>query len=144
MDTIALPDIIIILLGVAAMYTPRFQLAKSEKLTGRELGKTYPKYQWMRWGFIILYTTWIVLVFTLFFSILASSWVQSPCVLGGLFASIGLFIGSFAMITRVCLVPTRAPRLLYVVGDEAFRAGRFQVLWSVAIIVVCTVASLIE
>ena len=145
MRTIPLPDVIIILLGVVAMYTPRFQLAKSKKLGEWELGRTYPEYQWVRRGFISLYVCWLLLVLIAFLSILpiTGSRVQSSCVIGGLLASIGLFLGSFAMLTKVCLVPMRIPRLLFVVGDTAYRAGRFQVVWSVmVIVVVCVVAFL--
>jgi len=143
MDTMTLLDWTIILLGGVAMYTPRFQLAKSKRLTGKELSKTHPEYGWVKWRFIILYTSWIVLLAVAFFHVFINSGVQTSCVLGGLYASIGLFIGSFAIVTGVCYIPMRTLRLLFVVGDEARRAGRFQVVWSLTVIVVaCVMAAL--
>lgn len=144
MQAISLRDWIIIALGVVAMYTPWLQLARSKKLTGKELSKTYPKLQWVRWGFIILYLSWIALVSIIFFTLLTKSEVSSPCVFGGWFASIGLFIGSFAMLTRVCIFPTPSLWLLFVVGDEAYRAGRFQVIWSLITIFISGVSAFLS
>ncbi len=125
---------IMIFLGGIAMYTPWIQLRRSERFTGKELSQKYPEYKWMRWGFISMYLAWIAAVFFFFYKVL--TWVNVASFLAALFASIGLFIGGFAAITGVSILPMRSPWILYIVGDEAREAGRFQVAWSVGVIVV--------
>ena len=62
-------------------------------------------------------------------SILTTSFIA------GLFAGIGLYIGLFAIITGVGVLPTRGPWTMFVVGEEAQRTGRLQVFWSVSVLV---------
>ena len=124
---------LIFILGGIAMYTPWFQLKNSKRLTGKELGKQFPEHEWMRWGFAILYLSWIAIVCFFFIRVFPS--IHAFSFLAGIFASIGLFIGLFAVITGVSLLPTRAPRVIFVVGAEAERAGRFQVAWSVCVLI---------
>ena len=115
------------------MSTPWIQLKNSKRLTGKELSKEYPEHKWMRWGFIILYLSWIVIVYFFFIKVFQSINVVS--FITAIFASIGLFIGLFAVLTGVSILPTRAPWVIFVVGDDAKRAGRFQVAWSFGVIV---------
>jgi hypothetical protein len=132
-------NLIIILFGVASMYTSWIQISRSERLSGKELSIKYPEHGWMRWGFIIIYISWVLLMFILFFYILDH--YENVYIFGGLFASIGLFDGVFALVTGVCLLPTRIPWLQFVVGDDARRAGRFQVVWSLIVFLISVVAA---
>jgi hypothetical protein len=125
---------IIILLGLFSMYTPWIQLKHSERLTGKELSKKHPEHEWMRWGFISMYLIWIVAVGFFFVIVLAS--INLASFIAAFCASIGLFIGLFALITGVSLFPMRGVRIWYVVGDKAVESGRFQVTLSVAVIIV--------
>lgn len=134
MNKIPFFNLIITLLGVIAMYSPRFQLKMSKSLTGKELSRKYPEHGWMRWGFIVLYIAWIVLMFMFCSKVLY--WVAAISFIGYLFASIGLFYGLFAIITGVCILPMHVPWLLYVVGDDARKAGRFQVFLSLSVVIV--------
>lgn len=81
-----------------------------------------------------MYVSWIATVFFFFYKVLP--WVNIGSFLGALFASIGLFIGLFAVITGISILPMRSPWILSVVGDEVERAGRFQIAWSVGVIVI--------
>jgi hypothetical protein len=137
-------DLIVILLGGIAMYTPWIQLKSEDGLTGRELGEKYPRYGWIRRGFVTLYLSWVAIVFFFFYKALSLSWLNSISVFGGVFASIGLFIGLFAVVTGVSLLPMRSPKFLYVVGDDAQRAGRFQVVWSFCVIVIASVMEILR
>jgi hypothetical protein len=40
-------DVIVIILGCIAMYTPRIQLKRKDGLTGKGLSKKYPQHGWM-------------------------------------------------------------------------------------------------
>lgn len=137
-------DLIVVLLGGIAMYTPWIQLKRKDGLTGKELSKKHPQYGWMRWGFITLYLSWLAIVFFLFYKALSLSWMNGVSFIGGVFASIGLFIGSFAVITGVSILPMRSPWILYVVGDDALRAGRFQVAWSLSVIFIAGVIEILR
>jgi hypothetical protein len=86
-------QLIVILLGGIAMYTPWIQLKRKDSLTGKELGKKYPQHKWMRWGFITLYISWGAIVFFFFYEAMKLSWMKSISSIGGVFACIGLFIG---------------------------------------------------
>jgi hypothetical protein len=133
---------ITIFLGGFAMYTPWIQLRHSERFTGKELIQKYPEHKWMRWGFMGMYLGWIIAMFLFFYKVL--TWLNMASFLAALFASIGLFIGGFAAITGVSILPVRSPRILYVVGDDAEDAGRFQVAWSVGVIVVAMVLEILR
>jgi len=121
-----------------AMYASQFHLKKSEKFTAYGLRKSNPKYKWIQKYFMLLYGGWIVLLFAVFFSI-ASNWGFGPYAGGGFFACIGLFLGVFALKTGVCFVPTRGLKTLFVVGDDAYRAGILQTIWSITVIVLAFV-----
>ncbi len=115
------------------MYTPWLQLKDNKRLKGKELSKQYPRHKWMRWGYIILYLSWIAIVYLFLTKVFPSLNIFS--FLAAIFASIGLFIGLFAVITSVSILPMRAPIIVFVVGDEAERAGRFQVAWSAGVLI---------
>jgi len=117
---------------MATMYMPWIQLKDSKTLSGKELSKKYPEHKWMRWGFIGMYLGYIVIIFIFFVKVL--HWVNIASFFGGFFASIGLFIGLFAVLTGVSILPLRSPWLFYVVGDEAGKAGRIQVICSLVVI----------
>ena len=121
------------ILGGVAMYVPWIKLRNSHRLSGKELSRQYPQHRWMRWGFIRLYLSWIVLVCLVLIKILPS--ILATSFIAGLFAGIGLYIGLFAIITGVGVLPTRGPWTMFVVGEEAQRAGRLQVFWSVSVLV---------
>ncbi len=129
---ISIISYIIIFLGAATMYLPSSQLKDSKRLSGKELSKKYPEHKWMRWGFISMYLGWIAAALFFFYKVLPL--VYAASFLSALFASIGLYIGLFAIITGVSILPMRSPRILYVVGDEARKAGRFQVTCSLVVI----------
>ena len=129
-------DTIIVLLGIVAMYTPWLQLAKSERLTGSELDKKYPEYAGISSKFTMLYIGWVIILFGIFFYILLNVRAQLISVLSGLYASMGLFIGLFAVTTHVCPAPTTVPWLQYAVGEKAKQAGWFQVAWSLSVIII--------
>jgi len=134
----------IVFLGITSMYTPWFQLRREDSVSGKELSKKYPQHAWMRWGFIILYLLWIAIVFLLLRQSISLAWMKSVASFGGFFASIGLFIGLFAVITGVSILPMRVPWILYVVGDDAQRAGRFQVTWSLGVILLAIVMEILS
>jgi len=133
-----------ILLGGIAMYTPWIHLKRKDSITGKELSKKYPQHGWMRWGYITLYLLWISIVFFLFYEALMLSWMKSVSLVGGVFASIGLFMGLFALITGVAILPMRIPWLLYVAGDNAKKSGRFQVVWSIGVILIASVMEFLQ
>ena len=81
----------------------------------------------------MLYLSWIVLVSLVLVKILPS--ILTTSLIAGLFASIGLYLGLFAVITGVGALPTRGPGTMFVVGEEAQSAGRLQVFWSVSVMV---------
>ncbi|MBL8090797.1 MAG: hypothetical protein JNJ43_10740 [Anaerolineales bacterium] len=130
------------ILGVFAMYTPWIHLKHSKRLTGKELGKKYPQHKWMRWGYIILYLGWFGIVYFLFTKVLLSINIFSS--ISGLFATIGLFMGLFAFITGVNILPTRLPIITFVIGNEAKVAGRFQTIWSTSVLILAIVLELFE
>ena len=135
MDKILLfAGFLLVIVGGLAMYTPWIQLRASQRLTGKELSKQYPEHKWMRWGFITLYLSWIVIVYFVFMKVLPS--INIISFLAGLFASIGLFIGLFAITTGVSILPMRSPWVIFVVGEDAEKAGRFQVTWSASVLIV--------
>ena len=134
MDTVFLiVGFLTIALGGISMYTPWIQLKHSKRLTGKELSKMYPEHKWMRWGYITLYISWVVIVFFLFTKVLITS-INIFSSMAAIFANIGLFIGLFAVVTGVSILPTKAPVIIFVVGDEAKDAGRFQVTWSASVL----------
>lgn len=143
MDKILLfAGFLLIILGGIAMYTPWIQLRNSQRLTGKELSKQYPEHKWMRWGFVSLYLSWIVIVYFIFIKVLSS--INTISFLAVFFASIGLFIGLFAVITGVSILPMRAPRIIFVVGEDAERAGRFQVAWSASVLMIAIAIEVIR
>ena len=138
MDMKSILYLVLIALGALSMYTPWLQLSKSERLNETQLHEKHSEHGWIRWGFIVIYFLWIVLAFEVLHNI---PWSRAILFLGVFFSSIGFFIGMFALITGVCiLVPTIIPRLLFVVGENARRAGRFQVLCSSTVfLITCAV-----
>ena len=126
--------LIIFSLGYIAMYLPSFQLAKSEKLSGKELSEKYPEHEWIRSSFLILYLLWILFFGIIFYNL--SSQINIVYLMGWFFSSTGIFIGSFAFFTGVCYFPTRSPWLRFVVGDDARKAGRIQIIWSLGVIII--------
>ena len=137
-------EMIIVFLGGVAMYTPWLHLKRKDSLTGKELSKKYPQHGWMRWGYVTLYFLWTAIVLFLFYEALKIYSIKSVSLLGGLFASIGLFMGLFAVITGVTILPMRIPWILYVVGDSVKKAGRFQVAWSIGVILMAIVMELLH
>ncbi len=129
-------------LGYIAMYLPSFRLAKREKLTGKELSEKYPEHAWMRSGFLILYLLWIVIIVSACYFLFSE--LRFVYVVGWIFASIGIFIGSFAVLTGVCYFPSRSLWMRYVVGDEAREAGRIQLLWSLGVIIVTSAIAVLS
>ncbi len=77
--------------------------------------------------------SWIMIVFVFFVTVFPSISIVS--FLAAIFASIGLFIGLLAVMTGVSILPMSAPRAIFVVGEEAESAGRFQVAWSVGVLI---------
>jgi len=75
-----------------------------------------------------------VIVYFVFMKVLPS--INIISFLAGLFASIGLFIGLFAITTGVSILPMRSPWVIFVVGEDAEKAGRFQVTWSASVLIV--------
>ena len=96
----------------------------------------------MRWGYLFLYLSWIVLVYVFLTQVL--SWINMASFLATIFASIGLFIGLFAVITGVSILPTRSLRIIFVVGDETESAGRFQIAWSGGVILLAIVIEILR
>ena len=134
MDKILLfASFLLMILGGVAMYVPWIILRNSHRLSGNELSRQYPQHRWMRRGFLMLYLSWIVLVSLVLVKILPS--ILATSLIAGLFASIGLYLGLFAVITGVGALPTRGPGTMFVVGEEAQSAGRLQVFWSVSVMV---------
>jgi len=138
MTATQIPVLLHLFFGIMAMYVSRFHLKKSEKFTADGLRKANPKYKWIQKYFMLLYNGWVVLLFAVFFSI-ASSWVFEPYAVGAFFACIGLFLGVFALKTGVCFVPKKGLETLFVVGDDAYRAGILQTIWSITVIVLAFV-----
>jgi hypothetical protein len=138
MSSIDIVELLVLLaLGYVAMYLPSFRLAKSEKLTGKELSQKYPEHAWMRTGFLLLYVAWCVIVGSIFFYFLSAE-VKIAYLVGWIYASMGIFIGTFAVVTGVCYFPSRSIWMQYVVGAEAREAGRIQVLWSLGVILIAS------
>jgi len=144
MNTPPILEFAVILLGGIAMYTPWIHLKRKDSITGKELSKRYPQHGWMRWGYITLYLLWTAIVFFLFYGALMLSWMKSISMVGGVFASIGLFMGLFAVITGVAVLPMRIPWILYVVGDNAKKSGRFQVVWSIGVLLFASVMEILH
>ena len=144
MQILPIFEITVVLLGGIAMYTPWIHLRRKDSITGKELSKKYPQHRWMRWGYITLYLLWVTIVFFLFYEALQNSWIKSVSFIGGVFASIGLFMGLFAVITGVAILPMRIPWILYVVGDKAKKTGRFQVVWSIGVIMIVGVMEVLH
>jgi hypothetical protein len=120
-----------LILGIAAMYISMVYLTRSEKFTAKELGEVYPKHKTILRRFLPLYLGWMVLAFIIFPAISGYA-VYS---LGNLFASIGLFLGLYALKTGVCAVPSsNTYRIQFAVGEVAYRAGRLQTIWSLAVL----------
>lgn len=119
--------------GYFAMYVTKYKLANSEIITRKELGSLHPQHRWISSNFAFLYFGWLIFDFVVFMG-MGSSWNLTIYAAGSFFASIGLFLGVFAWRTGVCVVPSRSLRLRFVVGDDAFRAGRFQTIWSLIVI----------
>jgi len=140
MDYINILELGVLILGIISMYSPWFQLSKSKRVKGKELSQQYPEYAWIRWGFPISLLAFEALITFIFYIIFAEKFINYqerliyPITL--LFTSVGLFIGLFAVITSVCLLPLRQPLFFYVVGDEAQNAGRFQVRWSLMVMII--------
>lgn len=128
--------VVVLCIGYIAMYLPSFQLAKSDKLTGKELSEKYPEHAWIKSNFLILYLLWTLIFGFIFYKL--TSQINFVSLIGWFFACIGIFIGSFAFLTGVCYFPTRSPWLRFVVGDHARNAGRTQVLWSLGVIIVAS------
>jgi hypothetical protein len=63
---------------------------------------------------------------------------------GNLCASIGLFLGLFALKTGVSAVPNRNTFYIrFVVGETAYRTGRLQTIWSLSVFVLALVWNVI-
>ena len=124
-----------LVLGIVAMYISLVHLRKSEKFTAKELGEVYPKHRSILRRFLPLYLGWIVLAVFVFPSIFLG-WVEDVlCALGNIFASIGLFLGLYALKTGVCAMPSsHTVPLQFAVGEAAYRAGRLQTIWSLAVL----------
>ena len=128
---ISVTRLLTILLSGVAMYTPWIQLRHSKGLTGKELSQKHPELRWVKWGFISMYLAWIPMVILLLYKIFPR--VNSASLVAAFFASLGLFTGGFAVITGVSSPMFQS---LYMVGNEARAAGRFQVAWSVGVIAI--------
>src|SRR5262245_46826765 len=114
MDMKSLLYVVLLSLGVLAMYTPSFQLSKSASISGKELSEKHPEHGWARWGFVILYLLWLVLAFLVLSNVV--SWNRAVPFLGAYFSSIGFFLGMFPLLTGVGILPTKAPWLFFIVG----------------------------
>jgi hypothetical protein len=125
-------------LGLMAMYVSQFHLKKAKKLTAYELAEVDPKYKWVQRDFIPLYIGWMILLIAVF-SLIGSRWEFGPYVVGSFFACIGLFSGAFAWKTGICVVPKRSLNTFFVIGDDAYRAGILQTVWSITVIVLAFV-----
>ena len=124
-------------LGFIGMYISWVYLIKSEKLRVKELREMYPNFGWMRLGLTVLHFGWIILVIMLLLRNPIAYFVGVFC------ASIGLFYGALAWKTGVCVVPG-VSRVLFVVGDNARRAGRLQTIWSLVVIGIAVVDSVVR
>jgi len=129
--------VVLLGLGILAMFTPAFQLSRSASISGKELSEKYPEHRWARQGFLILYLLWLVLAFLVLFRVV--SWNRAVPFLGAYFSSIGFFFGILPLITGVGVLPTKAPWLFFIVGSEARRVGRFQVAFSTIVFIIAFV-----
>jgi len=120
------------------MYVSQFHLKNAEKHTAYELTEVNPKYKWVQRDFIPLSVGWMILVVTVF-SFIGSRWEFGPYAFGSFFACIGLFYGGFAWKTGICVVPKRSLNTFFVIGDDAYRAGILQTIWSITVIVLAFV-----
>lgn len=133
-----IPVLIHTFFGFMAMYASQFHLKKAEKLTAYELAEVDPKYKWVQRDFIPLYIGWIILVVAVS-SLIGSYWEFGPYAYGAFLACIGLFLGVFAWKTGICMVPRSGLKTLFVIGDDAYRAGILQTIWSITVIVLAFV-----
>jgi hypothetical protein len=124
-----------LLLGVGTIYSPWLLLARSKKLSGKELGRAYPRFSWMRWGFLALNTGWVFLTLCFLVAIATQIGDRAIHLAGAWLASVGLFNGLIAVYTRVCPVPFPS-HYVYVYGDKARRAGRLQAMLATVYIAV--------
>ena len=130
----------VLFLGVFSMYSSNIFLRKSEKIPGRELKEKKPEYSWVRFGFLIPYLIFVAIIFALLQIVMNA--LSVLLLSGAAFACIGLFYGVFTLISGVCPVPLSAPVLFFVFGDDAKRAGIFQSIWSIAVLLLAGFAYL--
>jgi hypothetical protein len=127
----------LILSNVVVMYLPRFFIKQKETITGKAFKELYPESSWIRWGFILLYLIWLVIIFlipNLYYSITKEPhWLFSIL---NAYAAIGLFYSLFTIVTGVMVMPSRSFMLRLVVGSKAFKVAKIQVYVSFGAIIV--------
>ena len=127
--------LILIILGYIAMYTPWFQLNREDGLSAKGLIEKHPEYNQIPTLFNILYFSWLVLLALAFYLLVKNSIINIFFLVGLTFGFIGLFIGVFVFLTGVSILPSRSPWTFFVPNEDAKLVGRFQVTWSVGVII---------
>lgn len=125
MDSLRISLGVSIFLALSIVYSPWILLTGSKKLSGKELGQAYPKFAWMRWGFVILNVSWALLTLYLLVALVGQIGEPGVYLFGAWFVGVGLLNGLFAVYTRVCPVPYPT-HYVYVYGPKARQAGRVQ------------------
>jgi hypothetical protein len=129
-----------VVLALGIIYSPWLLLWHSKKLSGKELGQAYPRFAWMRRGFVILNASWVLLTLCPLVAIVTQVGEQGLYLCGAWLASVGLLNGLFAVLTRVCPAPLPT-HYVYMYGNEARKAGGTQAALALVYIMIAILLS---